>query len=46
LASRAEEPSVVTPEQKRSNLRLALILATVAVALFVGFIVKSAYFGI
>jgi hypothetical protein len=46
LADRAEEPPVVTPEQKKSNLRLALILATVAVALFVGFIVKSAYFGI
>jgi hypothetical protein len=33
-------------EQKKGNLRLALILATVAVALFIGFIVKSAIFGI
>jgi hypothetical protein len=33
-------------EQKKGNLRLALILASVAVALFVGFIVKSAIFGI
>ena len=36
----------MTPEQRRSNIRLALILASVAVALFVGFMVKSALFGI
>jgi len=36
----------MTPEQRKNNLRLALILASVAVALFVGFIVKSALFGI
>lgn len=37
----------MTPEERRkSNLRLALILASVAVAVFVGFIVKSAVFGI
>jgi hypothetical protein len=36
----------MTPEQKRHNLRLALILASVAVVLFVGFIAKSALFGI
>ena len=36
----------MTPEQRRSNLRLALILASVAVAMFVGFLVKSALFGI
>ncbi len=36
----------MTPEQKRQNLRLALILASVAVVLFVGFIAKSAVFGI
>jgi hypothetical protein len=36
----------MTPEQRKSNARLALILASVAVALFVGFIVKSALFGI
>ena len=35
----------MTPEQKKSNLRLALILATVAVVLFVGFIVRTALFG-
>ena len=36
----------MTPEQRKNNLRLALILASVAVVLFVGFIVKSALFGI
>ena len=37
----------MTPdEQKKSNLRLALILAAVALAVFVGFIVKSAYLGV
>jgi hypothetical protein len=35
-----------TPQQKKSNLRLALILGSVAVALFIGFIVKSALLGI
>jgi hypothetical protein len=32
----------MTPEQKKSNLRLGLILASIAVAIFIGFIVKSA----
>ena len=36
----------LTPEQKKSNLRLGLILASVAVALFVGFMVKSAVIGV
>ena len=37
----------MTPEQQRkSNVRLGLILASVALALFVGFIVKSAIYGI
>lgn len=36
----------MTPqEQRKSNLRLALILASVALAVFVGFIAKSALFG-
>ena len=30
----------MTPEQKKSNLRLGLILASVALVFFVGFIVK------
>ncbi|MFG5779509.1 cytochrome oxidase small assembly protein [Comamonas sp. J-3] len=29
-----------TPEQRKSNLRLALILASIAVAFFIGFMVK------
>ena len=37
---------MTTPGQKRSNLRLALILASIAVVVFVGFIVKSAMLGI
>jgi len=30
----------MTPEQKKNNTRLGLILATVALTFFVGFIVK------
>jgi hypothetical protein len=33
---------MATPEQKKSNFRLALILASVAVAFFVGFLVNMA----
>jgi len=29
-----------TPEQKKSNLRLALILASIAAVFFLGFVVK------
>jgi hypothetical protein len=36
----------MSPEQKKHNLRLALILASIAVVLFVGFIGKAALFGI
>jgi hypothetical protein len=36
----------MTPEQRKSNVRLGLILASIAIVLFVGFIVKSAVFGI
>jgi hypothetical protein len=35
----------MTPEQKKKNLRLGLILASIAVVLFVGFIANSALFG-
>jgi len=31
----------MTPEQKRQNLRLGLILASVAIAFFVGFVMKT-----
>jgi hypothetical protein len=33
-------------ERRRQNVRLALILASVAVAVFVGFLAKSALFGL
>ncbi|HNJ84049.1 MAG: cytochrome oxidase small assembly protein [Piscinibacter sp.] len=33
-------------QQKKANLRLALILASVAVALFIGFVAKTALFGL
>jgi hypothetical protein len=35
----------MTPEQKRQNLRLALILASVSLAFFVGFVLKLVAFG-
>jgi hypothetical protein len=39
--------AVMTPEeQKKQNQRLAIILASIAVVLFIGFIAKSALFGI
>jgi len=34
-----------TPEQRRSNKRLALILASVALVFFVGFMTKIAVLG-
>ena len=37
--------SSLTPEQRRANLRLALILLSVALVFGVGFIVKSVFFG-
>jgi len=33
------------PEQKKSNLRLALILASVAVVFFLGFMAKMIFLG-
>ena len=38
--------AVMTPEQKKKNQRLALILASVAVVLFLGFIARAKYFGL
>ena len=36
----------MTPEErKKQNLRLALILASVVAAFFIGFIVRMAFFG-
>jgi hypothetical protein len=39
-------PELISPEQRKSNARIAWVLASIAVLLFVGFIVKSALFGI
>ena len=36
----------MTPEQKRNNVRLALILASIAVVFFVGFFAKALLFGV
>ncbi|MCX7670816.1 cytochrome oxidase small assembly protein [Caldimonas sp.] len=35
----------MTPEQRKRNVRLGLILASIVVAFFVGFIVRMTYFG-
>jgi hypothetical protein len=35
----------MTPVQRKNNQRLALVLASIAFTLFVGFMVKSALFG-
>ena len=32
----------ITPEQRRKNLRMALVLASIAAAFFIGFIIKIA----
>jgi hypothetical protein len=36
---------MTSDRQKRANLRLALILASIALVFFIGFIAKSALFG-
>jgi hypothetical protein len=36
---------MASEHQKKSNLRLALVLASIALVFFIGFIVKSAFFG-
>jgi hypothetical protein len=35
----------MTPEQRKSNRRMALTLASIAVVIFIGFMVKSALIG-
>ncbi|WP_240523255.1 cytochrome oxidase small assembly protein [Polaromonas sp. AER18D-145] len=35
----------MTPEQKKHNLRLGLILASIAVVFFLGFMAKLVFFG-
>jgi len=36
---------MATPEQKKSNLKLALILASVAIVFFLGFMAKMIFLG-
>jgi hypothetical protein len=36
---------VTDERQRKANVRLALILASIALVFFVGFIAKSAFFG-
>ncbi len=35
----------MTPEQKKNNLRLGLILASIALVFFLGFMAKLVFFG-
>lgn len=39
------KPGAITPEQRKNNARLAISLGVTAVVIFVGFIFKSAVFG-
>jgi hypothetical protein len=36
---------MASDKQRKGNVRLALILASIAIVLFLGFIAKSAFFG-
>ena len=36
----------MTPEQRKKNLRFGLTLASIAVVIFVGFVIKSAMLGL
>lgn len=38
-------PPDITPEQRKRNQRLGWTLGAIAIAIFVGFIAKSAIFG-
>jgi hypothetical protein len=38
--------NTMTPEQKKSNRKLGLILASVALIFFVGFLVRAYFFGL
>jgi len=40
------EPTTAQQQQRKANVRLGLILASIAIVFFVGFIAKSAFFGI
>ena len=36
---------MATPEQKKANVRTGLVLASIAVLFFVGFMVRMVFFG-
>ena len=36
----------MTPEQKKANLKMGLVLASVAAAFFIGFFAKMVFFGL
>jgi len=36
----------MTPEQKKANLRMGLILASIAAVFFIGFMAKMIYLGL
>ncbi len=42
--SRPEPAAMPSEHQKKTNLRLALVLASIALVFFLGFIAKSAFF--
>jgi hypothetical protein len=37
--------TAMTPEQKKNNLRLGLILGSIAIVFFIGFMAKLIFFG-
>ena len=37
--------STMTPEQKKNNLRLAVILGSIAIVFFAGFVAKMVFLG-
>jgi len=37
---------MTTPEQKKQNIRLGLVLASIAAVFFIGFVTKAALFGL
>jgi hypothetical protein len=43
---RPMSPNAITPEQRKSNARLGWLLGSIAVFLFIAFVVKSAMYGI
>jgi len=46
MGSTEQHATAMTPEQKKSNVRLGLVLASVAVVFFIGFVAKRVLFGL